>query len=767
MLPKKSLAAAFAACALSFPAPAPAAGSASFAFQIPTYLVEKADASRAEYSCDHSERAECRLNLDLSPTFGGESESAWACSVDFGMGAATGEEAKCNPAAVTLTGASVTVRMSAWRKSAPADVFYREISIKVSEPSGSGVSASGTGTAIPATEPGSEADTGAVIPPPVPETPVANGGDSGAGGISQESGTGTFSGGVIPAPEPESPESFSGAGISGSGSVPDGGSGSAASEPAAGTGSASVPETGSGSSPSVPAEAGTGVSVPVADAEGSGSIDALPGEGSGSSIPVPDGGNASGSGAPQESSGSVLGTGAPVPTGSVSAAALSAPQLFPAVIVQSGLDALGVCKNEDCAVNFASSLSGSAYACSWDLGGGTFSSTSSSGSCNPSYARFPAGARSEVVLAVSRASDGAAGTARISVTNPFVTRVTERVVTYSSSAYSASVFPPVAKISLQGAPSKNRWEEYKSAGCVAETASGCAFNFDGRTSSVAEASRAVFSWDFGSGRTYSGQNPGPVVFPEGAWRVRLAVSDPYGTSSDEWSVEVTRPAPAEKSAAASAGVSMSGAEADWFARGYAAARREIAGSGAAVGTVPMPGSAAPSVRVSAQGPHGAGRSFSGGAYRCETRENSCSANFLAELSGTGKALRWEWDFGAAGTFSGANPPAVEFPAGTTDFSVTAFFAGGASSSATGSVRVVPPAPAAKKAKAAPKKKAVKSSVPAAKGSVSIPSPAGTPAVSSPVSPFPAGAADAPVGWMALAASGASGLSWVLSRKRAR
>ena len=66
---------------------------------------------------------------------------------DTGMGAATGEEAKCNPAAVTLTGASVTVRMSAWRKSAPADVFYREISIKVSEPSGSGVSASGTGTA--------------------------------------------------------------------------------------------------------------------------------------------------------------------------------------------------------------------------------------------------------------------------------------------------------------------------------------------------------------------------------------------------------------------------------------------------------------------------------------------------------------------------------------------------------------------------------------------------------------------------------------------
>lgn len=422
-----------AASGADMPPPAPAPARAQFAFQVPTYLLEKADSELGAYSCDPA-KPECKVNLDLSPTFSGVSASAWGCLLDFGMAEPTGEEGKCNPNTVTLTGVTVNVRLRAWKKSDPAAVWEREFSVAVRPPPEASVE---TGASAPAASEGTGADSG---------TGAADG-DAG-----DPFGSGT--------------------------------------------------------------EAAVSGSAPEADGAGA------------------DAGSGTAGGSGSDAADAVTGQPATWPD--------------PAVVVQSGLDGQGRCLKADCAANFASSLSGSAYSCSWDLGGGTFSSASSSGSCNPSYAHFPTGAIYRVALEV-RNKSGARKSASLDVINPFAAPATVTVVERTS-VVSASAeppkFPPTARIALQGRLSANRWADGKAAGCVAETASGCSFNFDGRSSSAADLVAASFAWDYGFGTGASGPNPPAVRFAPGTWTVRLRVSDAYGSSADEWRVEVLREKPA-------------------------------------------------------------------------------------------------------------------------------------------------------------------------------------------------------------------------------
>jgi hypothetical protein len=74
-----------------------------FTFQNPSYVTDK-NPLLTEFTCDIT-KSDCRVNFDLSSSFtGGFSLSQYNCSLDFGMGIPTGEEAKCNPNTVTFTG---------------------------------------------------------------------------------------------------------------------------------------------------------------------------------------------------------------------------------------------------------------------------------------------------------------------------------------------------------------------------------------------------------------------------------------------------------------------------------------------------------------------------------------------------------------------------------------------------------------------------------------------------------------------------------------
>ena len=680
-----------------------------FAFQIPTYLVEKTDPERDAFTCDPAQPL-CKLNLDLSPTFLGESASAWACDLDFGMGTPTGEETKCNPNVVTLTGGTLSVRLRAWRKAAPQETWSRELSVIV----------------------------GAA--PSVAETPCVNSGAT-AGSGSVENGASSSI--LDPA--------LSASGSSQTGAVSDG-------SPAAGSG-ADV-----GSSPDdlavdTGATSGSGTSGEFA----SGGVDLGPSM-SGSEIP----------------SDSAIGTASSGSSASTTGAALS-----PAILVQSGLDGQGRCLKPDCAVNFASSLSGSSYACAWDLDGGTFSSASSSGSCNPSYAHFPTGSGYRVKLSV-KAKSGASGSVIFDALNAFsssvatntVTTYVERVAESSPPPVPAVAFPPVARIALQGRLTARFWAEGKSAGCTVASASGCTFNFDGRSSSAAQGASYAWNWGFGSGA--SGANPGAVRFPVGTWTVRLAVSDAYGTSIDVWSVEVAREAaprvvaptdapPPPATLAAGSGSGESAPVPDVRTTSSAPPRCGYLPDGvtwacaapAPAKTAPAPDAQVFSVRIEGQGVTGAGRSFTGGTYVCTTKEPSCSVNLAASVAG-GKASTWSWEFPDGFAYVGPNPPARVFTRGEARVAVTAASADGRAARAEVRVVVGPPAPKKTVKKAVPKKASGGVSKNRASSDTGMQGGASSWTFSAePQGPLEA---NAPLGWAALAASGASGISWLLARR---
>lgn len=74
-----------------------------FNFQQPSYVTDK-NPELSEFTCDIT-KPDCKVNFDLSPSFTGSFVvSDFLCSLDFGMGAPTGEESKCNPNTVIFTG---------------------------------------------------------------------------------------------------------------------------------------------------------------------------------------------------------------------------------------------------------------------------------------------------------------------------------------------------------------------------------------------------------------------------------------------------------------------------------------------------------------------------------------------------------------------------------------------------------------------------------------------------------------------------------------
>lgn len=97
-----------------------------FTFQQPTYLLEK-DIIQDTYTCDSS-KDECKVNLDLSSTFGWSIPSSMACSIDFWF--ITWEEEKCNPWTVTFPEGEFSVHIKVYEKDFPENLKEKQILIK-------------------------------------------------------------------------------------------------------------------------------------------------------------------------------------------------------------------------------------------------------------------------------------------------------------------------------------------------------------------------------------------------------------------------------------------------------------------------------------------------------------------------------------------------------------------------------------------------------------------------------------------------------------
>ena len=126
-------------------------------FQQPSYVTDK-NPLLSEFTCDIT-KPECKVNFDLSSSFTGAfSSSDFLCSLDFGMGIPTGEEAKCNPNTVIFTGSyEYTVLFRIVSETDPAIFSERTIVVRSGYtppeiPSGSGT----------LSESGSLADTGSI-----------------------------------------------------------------------------------------------------------------------------------------------------------------------------------------------------------------------------------------------------------------------------------------------------------------------------------------------------------------------------------------------------------------------------------------------------------------------------------------------------------------------------------------------------------------------------------------------------------------------------
>ncbi len=95
-------------------------------FQQPTYLLQK-DQILDTYECD-STKPECKVNLDITPTFWDVSASSFNCHIDFWF--ETPESEKCNPGTVSMPVWETHVHIQVFEKNNPSNVGQREIVIK-------------------------------------------------------------------------------------------------------------------------------------------------------------------------------------------------------------------------------------------------------------------------------------------------------------------------------------------------------------------------------------------------------------------------------------------------------------------------------------------------------------------------------------------------------------------------------------------------------------------------------------------------------------
>lgn len=96
------------------------------AWQQPTYLLEKDDITKSEYTCD-TEKPECKVNLLATPKLDGAESSQLSCHIttDFGT-----EEADCNPDTLTVPNGSHTITIETTNKATGMVITTRTIRIQ-------------------------------------------------------------------------------------------------------------------------------------------------------------------------------------------------------------------------------------------------------------------------------------------------------------------------------------------------------------------------------------------------------------------------------------------------------------------------------------------------------------------------------------------------------------------------------------------------------------------------------------------------------------
>lgn len=106
--------------------------SVKLAFQSPTYLLQKENPLSNLFSCDTSQK-ECRVNYQLLVDEGsGEKSlsSQYVCAWDFGIGALTWEEGKCNPNTLLYPVGNFKTSFWVYQKSNSGAVYRREFLVQ-------------------------------------------------------------------------------------------------------------------------------------------------------------------------------------------------------------------------------------------------------------------------------------------------------------------------------------------------------------------------------------------------------------------------------------------------------------------------------------------------------------------------------------------------------------------------------------------------------------------------------------------------------------
>ncbi|NVP18032.1 hypothetical protein HUU51_04925 [Candidatus Gracilibacteria bacterium] len=121
-------------------------------FQSPTYLLEKDTSIRDGfiYNCDRT-KDDCRVNFDFRPTFSSLKESDFNCKTDFGLGAITGEENKCNPNTIIFPLGTTNIKINISHKT--NQNHSSEINIKIKNEGKQVLSSTSNSTTIIYTNP--------------------------------------------------------------------------------------------------------------------------------------------------------------------------------------------------------------------------------------------------------------------------------------------------------------------------------------------------------------------------------------------------------------------------------------------------------------------------------------------------------------------------------------------------------------------------------------------------------------------------------------
>ncbi len=187
--------------------------------------------------------------------------------------------------------------------------------------------------------------------------------------------------------------------------------------------------------------------------------------------------------------------------------------------VQSGLDDIGMCKNETCQVNFLANVPTGAI-CFWSFWSGTFETENMDKKCNPGFVKFPF--NTTVYLTVSDPSF------------PENTTTKQIQVLRKELMQNTSSEALRAQIDLQWKVGANKKLTATGIQCLVKKDATCSINFTGEESVGAKS----WVWDFWEGTRVEKENPSAHDFPVWNYRVRLVASDGVSTQEAFYDVEV-------------------------------------------------------------------------------------------------------------------------------------------------------------------------------------------------------------------------------------